>query len=455
MNTLTDINISTQLLNSFICKTEPYSIQEMNSQKMLRQHPFFNLWGVIEKNDKEQNYYEGNNEAKISVFFTPEIFRSFQNTFTDSLKELKNFDKSFISEKIKTLANFHELSNLRTIDILTVLGRKFYNEYLKQNKNHIKKMFPRQLTIILSYNCNLNCDFCFSNTLEKNDPGNIDYDFFFSILDWMEDKNFKNVCLFGGEPTIHPNFLIFSKILREKGYGVYFATNGLYNNEVAKGLHSIDFLKATFNIPCSNSFSNSNLKLLKKNLSSFPDHIQKSFRVTLSKGSRNFNLLETLINKYKPDNLSYALAFPANSKGNTYVNKDMVDHFLPEMKKINALAKSYTTPCVLAKPIPLCKFSTDDILSLLNSNKSGLCDIYHNNNSHLVTVSPSGRLYPCMSLPEKYNLNIKNRPSLNDISNANIDIIKKLIRKPVLNKCKNCNLYNSYICQGFCLAYFV
>jgi radical SAM protein with 4Fe4S-binding SPASM domain len=411
---------------------------------------------MINVSDKTSSFYKGNIESDIGQYFTSDIYNSFQETFLKSLKELKTHDDIYISEKIRLLASFKEITNLNTESINKVLGDKVFNEFQKQRDYIIKQLFPRQLTLILSYKCNLNCDFCFSDSLEKADPGRIDSKFFNYILDWMENKDYESVCLFGGEPTIHPEFLNFSRILKEKGYKVYFASNGLYGDDISKGLHSIDFLKTTFNIPCSDTISHRHKEIIEKNLNNFPNHINKSFRITIADDNKNFNFLEKLIQKYHPDDVSYALAFPANNNNNSFVNKEMIDTFLPEMKKITEMVNKYNVTSTLVKPIPLCNFSTEDIMFLLsNSNKLGLCDIYHDNYSQLTTVSPSGRLYPCISLPEMSSLNLNNKPNFEDIGKANKNLTEKLRSKPVLDKCKKCNLYNSYICQGFCLAYFL
>jgi len=457
MNSIfTDTQLSAELLFQMIGDTEPGSPQEANCLVMLRQHPFFRLWGMEEFARKTDAWYKGTVEAEIGRFFTPEVFSVFQTEFIRSLKRIKGKSREYIEAKIKFLAGIKEISNLGLEAIGEVLGQDCFDFFAGIRSGFIEGLFPRQLTVVLSYQCNRSCDFCFSGELEKNDPGRIDRTFFSRVLDWLEGKGFKNISLFGGEPTIHPEFIEFAGELNRRGYGVYFATNGLYSQKVSKALQDVDFLKATFNIPAKGTLSDGEAGRLEANLNAFPSHIKKAFRITLADTNRDLTFLKYLTEKYSPEYLSYALAFPSSEKGNCFVATDGVYGFFEDMKNITKIGMENNVPCGLVKPIPLCRFSSDELLSLLNpSDLFGVCDIYQDNCLQLVSLSPSGRFYPCISLPEQQICHLDQNPSLARLRKSNKQLIQTLRQTPVLEECGRCNLYNARICQGFCYSYYI
>jgi MoaA/NifB/PqqE/SkfB family radical SAM enzyme len=97
---------------------------------------------------------------------------------------------------------------------------------------------PFFISFIITYRCNLNCDFCYQKNYTKTKQ--LD----FNIKDLLTiHKNinyfFKpNIHIFGGEPTIHSQFLDIVRFFEKNKYNLYMTTNGTRLNEF------IDELKA-------------------------------------------------------------------------------------------------------------------------------------------------------------------------------------------------------------------
>ena len=60
--------------------------------------------------------------------------------------------------------------------------------------------------IMLTYNCNLNCPYCFANELVKSSNANITLENYVLALDFIRKTIGNTLGLIGGEPLLHPEF---------------------------------------------------------------------------------------------------------------------------------------------------------------------------------------------------------------------------------------------------------
>jgi len=90
------------------------------------------------------------------------------------------------------------------------------------------------LEIKANYTCNSKCDYCcISNNQRKR---SMTHNEIAANIDFFKNKyNIEEVCLSGGEPTVHKNFLENLRYVREQGLRVYLHTNGIkfYDAEFA------------------------------------------------------------------------------------------------------------------------------------------------------------------------------------------------------------------------------
>lgn len=82
-----------------------------------------------------------------------------------------------------------------------------------------RKYAYRSISINISSDCNLNCNWCYKQA-DRNKELKYE-DFYVMII----EKNIDKVVLIGGEPTIHSNFISILNLLQNKY--VYLVTNGL------------------------------------------------------------------------------------------------------------------------------------------------------------------------------------------------------------------------------------
>jgi radical SAM protein with 4Fe4S-binding SPASM domain len=452
---LADPDIASTALYNLCANSAAGSMQEHVNKVLVSRHPFFKLALAEGAGKKLPSDYAGTFYGAVGQYFSPAVFQKFQMRLAQGMTALGNSSDTHIETKLKTLAHLSGISNLNWQPIQTCLGEKWMAYFLESRDEFINLMFPRQLTIVLTYHCNRNCNYCFSLDMKEAEPGYLSDELLDIILEWVDDNEIKQVSFFGGEPTLHPRFSDIMQTFKERGYDVYFPTNGLYSDEVARSLADSDVLKVTFNIPTARDIEKAHLHRLTKNLSCFPSHIPKVFRVTLSESDRDLALLRELTAKFHPQALCAAPAFPSINQTNSYVHKYATPKFVSEIIGLADIARQQAIPCHLVKPIPLCHLSGGDLLKIFQEYVfHNTCDIRQNNYAQLTTLSPKGALYPCMALPQYRAFNIKDGPSYESIQDYNRSIVDRLDAKGLLPECFSCNLHNAKVCQGLCYAHY-
>jgi len=127
------------------------------------------------------------------------------------------------------------------------------NTWLGKITNFIFRYFkgysfqPLFISFIITYRCNLNCDFCY----QKNYPKTKKLDFDIKDLPIIHkniDYVFKpNIHIFGGEPIIHPKFLDIVKFFEKNKYNLYMTTNGTKLDEFMEILTNFREINVSLN----------------------------------------------------------------------------------------------------------------------------------------------------------------------------------------------------------------
>jgi len=194
--------------------------------------------------------------------------------------------------------------------------------------------------------CNLNCKYC--NQLRKDKVFSYSKEKLIDLANQFKDLGVELVVLTGGEPTIHPNFLEFSKKLLEYGIEVNFVTNGIFSPDLAYEISKlpfenvrmsvdsvIDYKKGMKNL---NEFKKQNLKIILS-----PDSKIRSFTFSMVITKENFreipqNLQElaSLNEKIKEVNL---LSLRDANEPAIMLDEEDVREFneeiLPKIKKVS------------------------------------------------------------------------------------------------------------------------
>jgi MoaA/NifB/PqqE/SkfB family radical SAM enzyme len=106
---------------------------------------------------------------------------------------------------------------------------------------------PFFISFIITYRCNLNCDFCYQKSYKKTKQLDLDFDDL-SIIHKNINYFFKpKIHIFGGEPTLHPKFSEIVNFFEKNKYKVYLTTNGTRLNEFMNILTNLKEINVSLN----------------------------------------------------------------------------------------------------------------------------------------------------------------------------------------------------------------
>ncbi|WP_165786810.1 radical SAM protein [Aliarcobacter cryaerophilus] len=171
---------------------------------------------------------------------------------------------------------------------------------------------PRQLSIMLTKKCNLECSYCYASKGESE----LDWDLLKNILEVAHKMNVLDITLGGGEPTLYSRFDDLVKLVNDKYYfGLSVTTNGtnieifkIFSNMFSKVRVSLDNQKRQLD-----SIMTSQLQELK-------EYQAIGINLLYSKDSNEW-LINT-INKLEKENIKDILIIPEHTNGKYILTQD-------------------------------------------------------------------------------------------------------------------------------------
>ena len=174
--------------------------------------------------------------------------------------------------------------------------------------------------IIFTSNCNLHCSYCFANKIKSNNL-NINRQELNRILNWLSRSYYYNphpIGIIGGEPTLHPNFINYLKIIEQfcNEYNTFCTiyTNGIEN-------YYLNFLDLNTTILININDTNYNnklfktLDLLKESNVLYEDNDYEIKKVTLGCNlyprEQEYKFFWDIIDKYEINKVRLAVTSPS------------------------------------------------------------------------------------------------------------------------------------------------
>lgn len=135
-----------------------------------------------------------------------------------------------------------------------------------------RKLDLKRVYLEITNQCNLNCKMCFRK-FWKDSIGKMSLAQFQEILSQIKEFPSIDTIYFGGigEPTLHPEFLNFVKLVKESGYRLEFGTNGTHLSQYSDDLikYGVDRITVSIDAPEPDIFHS----LRGTSLSSIEDNI--------------------------------------------------------------------------------------------------------------------------------------------------------------------------------------
>ncbi len=126
------------------------------------------------------------------------------------------------------------------LDLQSSRKNIFHDIYKKANSDKcLPPPFPYFIDVELTNKCNLSCNFC-SRQFMQREQGFMDKETFSLIINDISDKKTPIRFIRWGEPFLHPDIIHYARAIVEKGIPLHITTNGLLlNKEICEQLVEI------------------------------------------------------------------------------------------------------------------------------------------------------------------------------------------------------------------------
>lgn len=314
--------------------------------------------------------------------------------------------------------------------------------------------YPPQITVAVTYHCNANCPYCYASVERDGHGQSITPDRFAGIIRHASHLGFRRVGFTGGEPTTHPHFPDFLRLVGEQGMTAFFATNGMFQTALVESLHPEVVGGVTAHVWFSPNFGGKREALFVANLRQMRDRgLRIMLRYNLMFGAQApLDDLERIYRECGATQINLAITVPNAARQNEHVAKQAV--ILESMRLLETaqtLRKRGLRPA-FAKPLPPCLPNKADWRWLGTIPHSvGTCAIWQIGGTHNALINPDGSVWPCIVLHRplcKFE-DLKSQQQLANLSAACLRTIPRAIN----NRCQACSFWKSHRCQGSCLAF--
>lgn len=263
-----------------------------------------------------------------------------------------------------------------------------------------------QCTVNLTYQCNLNCSFCYAKQARLMEHDTVTYENLVKAIDFCAEANVKYLLFIGGEPTLFPKLIEVLKYMKSKNYSMTpsIATNGILMENpdyckslVENGIKYIDIsLKGKNSTECSNMTGYDCFLQQSKairNLSTLP----VEFTCSMVLKPETINSMCDAV-KNASDNGAKQFSFTfiidnENSKDNdeSYLMKHnpfaLIEAFISKIDDLNSVTKDWW----IEYSFPLCVY-TEEQLSILKGKLADPCLVHYEKE---ISFDTDLNLIPC------------------------------------------------------------
>lgn len=319
------------------------------------------------------------------------------------------------------------------------------------------------MNYIITKSCNKGCPYCFAHESRTEDPKSM-----MSIENfrkYIHKYNDPHIKLLGGEPTQHPDFLEFLKVINEEKREAVVISNFLFKEEILDGIldalnyMNIGFLVNGTNLDINNRMNvwGNNYKKIYQKLYSMNLEEKLSVGITIDDSkdlSYYINYLNFLIkNTPKIERLRISLNFPGSvenkSPYNIINNKALGEKMLI---LVQICLDNYIIPSLDCVTFP-CLFNNKEEIKIL---RKFMDKVSYECKSSPTDIFPDGSVeycYPLIhSVSESSDNDYSSPKELHDSLGIKYTILKSTVELP--KECQECEHYKYGICSGPSLCFY-
>jgi sulfatase maturation enzyme AslB (radical SAM superfamily) len=318
--------------------------------------------------------------------------------------------------------------------------------------------------IVITYQCNLHCPYCFANEFVNKTKTNMSFEDFKKAVGFIISYGESRVGLIGGEPLIHPEFETFLSYLisNTSVTKVIVFTNGLL---IDRFLDALKHPKVELLINCNSpsQIGNNAYNKLVTNvelLNNIKSHDSFSLGLNIYDDCNDYSFIFLLLKKFSLKEVRISLTVPDFSKISTDAYTYYKNHKDKVLRLIQVFLSNNIVPYYDCNTLPLCIWTDEEREYLVSQS-----DIHKNTFSNIsyetfvcnpvIDILPDLNAIRCFGMSETSKVKINSFNNIMDLYEYyknNIDNATKEYPN-ISNRCSHCIHYVSHNCMGGCLGF--
>jgi sulfatase maturation enzyme AslB (radical SAM superfamily) len=312
--------------------------------------------------------------------------------------------------------------------------------------------------IILNSYCNRNCVYCFAKKKNQGPYKQLTLDNLITICDFFENSGQKKLTLLGGEPSLHPEFLLFLEYLISRAFSLSIFSNGMISPTVVSGI--LDLIKEwdlddkrlrfVINVNEPKYQTETEKKMQVNTFGKLNKFLGLSFNIFEDSCSLDF--LPDLIRDFRlKPRIRLGLAAPITGRENKFLPIESYPSIAKKILKLSDRCRDDSIEFGFDCGFPMCIFSDEEIGRLFK-NKAFLmfvCD-------PVLDIDPDLNVIHCYPLSGFQSLKLKDFDSVQELHARFKTLISKYDRqKGIYPECLNCLYRKSGRCNGGCKGHYL
>ncbi len=314
------------------------------------------------------------------------------------------------------------------------------------------------VNLMLTYHCNMNCDFCFAKGQNKLFPQEMSIENLNKVLNWFEkgeagrqlpQQRRKKISLLGGEPTLHSKFLEIIDLLRQRGFKTTIFSNGIFPSEYIKHLDHNVINGFVINYNPEKHYTKENYKRVHENLRLLSEQkypIKLSYNISPTNYDPGY--IFKACKEYNINVLRFCIASPNIDQSNVFAEYKDYRKLIKKMIEFVKEAKKKKIKLTFDCCMPWCLLTKEELLIIKKYSQifKGTCD-------PPADINPDLSVYYC--LPQSW-VKVKNVTDFGSVDDM-LKYFKEHTNKirweyDTFIECKDCIYKKRKMCQGGCLA---
>ncbi len=315
-----------------------------------------------------------------------------------------------------------------------------------------KIIFPPQLGLSPTMNCQLHCGYCVSAGHQQLEE--ITWDAVLDILDWAKRNSIGRIGFCGGEPTLYSRFIPLLELLAREGFEWYMATNGLIADKVLGVLCRNRPMCVTMHLT-PEVFESNLIRAFKANAARLVlSGVNVVLRMNIHRADMDpASYLDIAVDTGIKE-VRCAVPMPNATRHNSYISPEEFHAYGDALGRYEREGRKRGLKTILAKPFPLCQMPEDAAKAFIaNGSMAENCPAHVGNYANNIVVMPDTTYIPCLGLNHRSPRSLTRYATIKAAGDRCKEEIVDLSAMPLFELCTHCPFWRGGRCLGGCLSY--